>query len=234
MDGFRKSEVLAIQDLSPSVKQFRISYPWSGEFLPGQFIMLNLPIEAAFTTRSYSIASAPNNEGWIELCIVRKPAGPGTEFLFEELEIGAELWVSEPQGKFVLEQGSVPLCFVCTGTGIAPFRSMILGLLNQNGVLDRKVSLVFGNRYKADILYGSEWEDLQNRDPNFSFIPVLSREENWEGARGYVHPSYLSLAEKNPETCFYLCGWTSMVREAKNNLKSLGFSRKQLKFELYD
>ena len=96
------------------------------------------------------------------------------------------------------------------------------------------VTLVFGNRYEEDILYREEWEALEKLDANFSFIPVLSRQESWQGAKGYVHAAYLPFAHADPATHFYLCGWTTMVREAKNKLKELGFPRKQLKFELYD
>lgn len=234
MNSQSGGEVLEIRALSPSVRIFRIRYSLSNDFQPGQFIMLDLPIDAEFTTRSYSIASAPNSDGWIELCIVKKPDGPGTRYLFEQIEVGEVLHVSEPQGKFVLEDVSVPLCMVCTGTGVAPFRSMILGLLKRFNGLPMPVTLVFGNRYEEDILYREEWEQLQKTDPNFTFIPVLSREINWKGVKGYVHESYLPIARNFPETHFYLCGWTTMVREAKNTLKALGFSRKQLKFELYD
>jgi ferredoxin-NADP reductase len=234
MDGFWKSELLIIQDLSPTVRQFTFAYPWSDRFLPGQFVMLDLPIEAEFTTRSYSIASAPNSDGWIDLCIVKKPDGPGTNYLFDELRIGESINISEPQGKFVLDEVGSPLCLVCTGTGIAPFRSMIQDLVKKHNHLPVPVSLVFGNRFEEDILYREEWQALEKHDPHFRFIPVLSRQENWKGIRGYVHSSYLEIAEADPETHFYLCGWTTMVREAKNTLKNLGFSRKQLKFELYD
>lgn len=227
-------EVLQITALTPSVRIFRIRYSLSNAFRPGQFVMLDLPIDSEFTTRSYSIASAPNSDGWIELCIVKKPEGPGTNYLFEHTKEGEMLHVSEPQGKFVLEDETAPLCMVCTGTGIAPFRSMIRDLSRKHNGLPMPLTLVFGNRYEEDILYRNEWEQLEKDDPNFKFIPVLSREETWEGAKGYVHASYLPIARTCPETHFYLCGWTTMVRETKNTLKALGFSRKQLKFELYD
>lgn len=235
MEGYSESRVLDIRNISPFVRQFTLTYSQSHLFVPGQFVILNLPIHSEFSTRSYSIASAPNNEGWIELCIVHKPDGAGTDYLFASIKPGDSLWVSEPQGKFVLDReqkGSI--CLVCTGTGVAPFRSMIQEMLREGESLDRPVYLVFGNRYAQDILYREEWETLAAEDPRFHFLPVLSREESWNGPRGYVHEHYLPLAKGDSSMCFYLCGWTQMVREAKNRLKELGFPRKQLKFELYD
>src|SRR5688572_2149134 len=109
MDGFWKSELIAMRSLSPTVRQFTFAYPWSDQFLPGQFVMLDLPIEAEFTTRSYSIASAPNADGWIDLCVVKKPDGPGTHYLFDELNPGGTISISKPQGKFVMSEEKAAL-----------------------------------------------------------------------------------------------------------------------------
>lgn len=235
MDEFFSCRLEKIEQLSDSVRSYRFSYPLSDDFLPGQFVMLDLPIDAEFSTRSYSIASAPNKEGWIELCIVLKPGGSGTEYLFDHVKEGDQVRISKPQGKFVLDHGQTgPVCMICTGTGVAPFRSMIQNIREGSGNLARPLYLFFGNRYENDILYRKEWEELEKKDANFHFVPVLSREENWKGARGYVHEHYLPYAVQDASFCFYLCGWSDMVREAKNKLKELGFSRKQLKFELYD
>ncbi len=234
MEDFETATILSVEELSETVRSYRITHSCAGSFVPGQFVMLDLPIESEFTTRSYSIASAPNEEGWIELCIVLKPDGAGSQWLFEHAGVGTQLRVSPPNGKFVADQfHEEAKVFVCTGTGVAPFRSMIRNW-RKSGPLPFPVYLVFGNRYEGDILYRGEWELLAREDPNFHFIPVLSRDTDWLGGKGYVHEHYLPLAEQNPGYQFYLCGWSNMVREAKNRLKELGFSRKLLKFELYD
>lgn len=234
MSEFVTCEVLAVEQLSPVVRNYRVQYPFSHSFLPGQFVMLDLPIEGEFSTRSYSIASAPNAEGYIDLCIVLKEDGQGSPYLFREIEAGSKLKVSEPQGKFVLADELKGLVLISTGTGVAPFRAMIQQLLIEHNALPFPVYLIFGNRYERDILYRSEWQELEQKEANFHFVPVLSRDENWAGAKGYVHEHYLPIAQHHAEFHYYLCGWSTMVREAKNKLKELGFSRKQLKFELYD
>jgi len=233
MSNFVSAEVLEIADLSRHVRSFKLAYPNSDQFIPGQFVMLDLPIEGAFSTRSYSIASAPNKEAWIELCVVLKPGGQGSTYLFEKVGVGDELRVSEPEGRFQLIADERPLVLICTGTGIAPFRSMIHYLVSKDA--SREIHLVFGNRKENDILYRAEFEALAASVGSFHFIPTLSQADaDWTGNKGYVHPYYLSLAEKLSDGLYYICGWTTMVKEAKNNLKALGFSRKQVKFELYD
>jgi ferredoxin-NADP reductase len=236
-NGFYTARVSRIIEETSDVKRYFIDIEGinSYDFLPGQFVMLDLPIEHEFTTRSYSIASAPNGTNQIELCIVLKEDGAGTPFLFKDIMVGSTVKVSAPQGRFVLNENiETDVCFICTGTGIAPFRSMLQHILTKN-IPHQNLHLVFGNRFEADILYRKEFEEMAAQYPQFHFHPVLSRENaNWQGATGYVHPIYETLfADKRPAV-FYICGWSDMVREAKNRLKAMDYTRRQINFELYD
>lgn len=232
--GFYTGTVTAIIQESPSVKRYFITLDGVEyfSFLPGQFVMLDLPIQHEFTTRSYSIASAPNGNT-IELCVVLKEDGQGTPYLFENITIGSKLKVSEPQGRFFLNETiDTDICLIATGTGVAPLRSMLHHIFNKN-IAHKNLYLIFGNRTEKDILYRSEFEELAQKHPEFTFIPTLSRED-WAGEKGYVHPVYKNLFAAAPPATFYLCGWSNMVKEAKNSLKEMGYNRKQINFELYD
>lgn len=235
-EGFFPVRIEKITALSPNVKQY--CFKWLGDiefsFNAGQFVMLNLPISGEYSTRSYSIASAPATDGNFELCIVRKPDGAGTQFLFENVKAGDELSCSLPQGSFVLPE-VLPenLVMICTGTGVAPFRAMIHDLFSKN-TASTKVHLIFGCRRREDLLYFDEWEKLNAGRSNFHFYPVLSREPSWPGHKGYVHQVYKEKFAGLDDVLFYICGWSFMVKEAKNNLKAMGYNRKQIKFELYD
>ncbi|MBL0103418.1 MAG: ferredoxin--NADP reductase [Bacteroidetes bacterium] len=204
-------------------------------FKAGQFVMLHLPIDSKYKNRSYSIASAPNEENTFELAIILNPRGLGTPYLWENVAVGTQIDVSKPLGKFSL---SLPIeediCFVCTGTGIAPLRSMLVDILNKN-IPCKNLYMIFGNRFEKDIIYRSEMEDLQKKHPNFKFIPVLSRENpGWEGKKGYVHQVYEELfADRRPAT-FYLCGWRDMLHETRQRLEAMGYDKKHIKFESYD
>lgn len=233
--GFYNGVVTRVVQESPTVNRYFIAIEGVErfDFLPGQFVMLDLPIQHEFTTRSYSIASAPNGTNEIELCIVLKEGGQGTPYLFSTIGVGSRLKVSEPQGRFYLDtEIDADICLIATGTGVAPLRSM-LHYIFTNNIPHRNLYLVFGNRKQEDILYRTELEEMAKQHPEFTFIPVLSREE-WEGEKGYVHPIYQKLFAQAQPAVFYLCGWSNMVKEAKNNLKAMGYNRKQIKFELYD
>ena len=86
-----------------------------------------------------------------------------------------------------------------------------------------------------DILYRKEFEKLAAENPEFHFIPVLSRDNpEWTGRKGYVHAVYEEIfADKRP-AYFYLCGWAEMLKEARHRLEAMGYDKKDIRFELYD
>lgn len=207
------------------------------DFLPGQFITVDLPIHEKRTQRwrSYSIANLPRQDGKIELCIVNLKGGLASEYLFHKLTLGDSITFKGPSGSFVLptDPAFEKLVLVCTGTGIAPFRSMLLQLQRQG--FDREVHLIFGTRTQDDILYREELTRLAQQEPNFTYTVTLSRDPKWDGPQGYVHKIYQEMyAEKDPGLMFMLCGWSMMVDEAVANLVAkMGYDPQQVKYELY-
>jgi ferredoxin-NADP reductase len=231
--------VRKITSIAPNVRSFIIEVPElpTFDFKAGQFVTLDLPIgeKRQQRWRSYSIANAPNGSNQFELCIVNAPEGLGTTYLFEEIQEGAILKFKGPDGGFVLpEKIEKDLVFVCTGTGIAPFRSMIQDIKNS-GKTHRKLHLIFGTRYESGLLYRQEMEALAREMPDFKYEVTLSRPENWDGDTGHVHPIYLEkYAKPSADVVFYLCGWSNMIDEAVANLiVKLGYDRSQIHYELY-
>jgi ferredoxin-NADP reductase len=235
---YHNSEVIDIIYETDNIRRFilQIHELASFSFTAGQFVMLDLPIETKLTTRSYSIASAPDNTNIIELLISLKPGGAGTEYLFNEVKKGSTLKVSKALGKFILpEEIDKDICFICTGTGIAPFRSMIIDLINS-GKNHKNIYLIFGNRYLKDVPYKEELELWKHKLKGYHFLPVFSRENSpeWKGQKGYVHPLYKELFKEKPEAIFYICGWMEMLKEARQNIEEMGYERSLIKFESYD
>ena len=217
---------------SPRVRRFFLE-TGRFEFVPGQFVVLTHPeLPEGENQRSYSIASVDSKQNELELCIVLNERGVMTPWLFSKNE-GDLLNISAAQGTFNLKNdgNSGPVVFIATGTGVAPFRSMIQETLNQ-GKSD--VHLVFGNRVEQDILYREYWENLQKQNSNFHFYPVLSREHANNCHFGYVHGVYELILRDQTDARIYVCGWKDMCVQARENLKSLGFNRKQYAFEQYD
>lgn len=209
----------------------------SFDFQPGQFVTLDLPIgeKPKERWRSYSIASAPDGTNLIELIIVLLEGGRGTNYLFHEAKVGTSIRLMGPLGKFTLpDPFERDLCLICTGTGIAPFRSM-LHWMAANPADRPPTTLIFGSRYQQDIPYREEMEALAEKLPGFEYHVTLSRDSdpNWKGHRGYVHQVYEELyADKRPAD-FYLCGWRMMIDEARERLDKMGYPRSSIHLEIY-
>lgn len=236
LQPWRKGKVIRIENETADTRRFWITVPEleNFDFQPGQFVTLDLPIHEKPNKRwrSYSIASSPDGTNVFELVIVLDKMGAGTPYLFNEVTVGSELSFRGPQGVFTLRQPlDADLVMICTGTGIAPFRSMLHHIRNQQ-ILYKNIYLIFGCRTKNTLLYYKELAQLQHELPNFHYIPVLSR-ERWEGRSGYVHPVYEEiLADKRP-AYFYLCGWKGMLDEARKRITDMGYDRKAIHLELY-
>ncbi|MBK7856755.1 MAG: ferredoxin--NADP reductase [Bacteroidetes bacterium] len=234
---FYDATIANIIDENDVVKRFFIKVPDERpfSFKAGQFIMVDLPIDSKYTNRSYSIASAPSADNMFELCIVLNPKGMGTPYMWENYKVGTTVKLSRVLGKFTLpEVIDRDICFICTGTGIAPLRAMLHDIYNK-GAEHKNIYMVFGNRWTKDVIYRKEMEDMQAKHPEFSFIPVLSRDNaDWDGRKGYVHAIYEEIfADKRP-AYFFICGWADMLKEARQRLEAMGYDKKSIKFESYD
>ncbi|MDP4261028.1 MAG: FAD-binding oxidoreductase [Bacteroidota bacterium] len=237
LQPWRKGKVIRIDDHTSNVKRFWIEVPdtSSFDFIPGQFVTLDLPIHEKVNKRlrSYSIASWPDNNNVFELIIVLLEGGIGTKYLFDHVTVGSELSFRGPQGVFTLKEEDLQkdIFLICTGTGIAPFRSMA-HYIKINNIPHKNIYLLFGTRTRKDLLYYEELSQLQKDMPGFYYHPTLSRED-WDGRRGYLHTIYEELCEEKQPASFFLCGWKNMIDEAKKRILEMGYDKKSIHQELY-
>ncbi|HEY6503304.1 MAG TPA: FAD-dependent oxidoreductase [Chitinophagaceae bacterium] len=237
LQPWRKGKVIRIDDHTYNTKQFWIEVPELErfDFIPGQFVTLDLPIHEKPNKRwrSYSISSWPDGTNVFELVIVLADGGLGTAYLFNEVSVGSELTFRGPQGVFILHEPlEKDIFLICTGTGIAPFRSMI-NYLHLHNTPKKNIYLIFGCRKKADLLYYDELKALQEKVPGFHYLPTLSREQLEGFHHGYVHTIYEDICRDRPEAGFFLCGWKLMIDEAKKRIMDMGYDRKAIHQELY-
>ena len=228
--------VKQIEQATPNTRRYWVELPETDPFIfkPGQFVTLDLPIHEQRNRRwrSYSIASMPDGSNVIELIIVHVEGGLASNYIFNDIQVGSTFTLRGPQGVFVLPgQIEKDIYMICTGTGIAPFRSM-LRYINFHRIPHRQINLLFGTRKREDLLYDDEMRELERMIPAFTFLPTLSREE-WEGDTGYVHAIYERLCVNKAPSMFMLCGWKAMVDEAKERILKMGYDKKDIHIEIY-
>ena len=216
-----QGKVTRLVDLTPTIKGVWITLdaPQQLEFQAGQYINLVVPGEEQ--RRAFSIASAPSARGEIELNIRRVPGGRATSWIHEELKVGDVVRFAGPYGRFFVRQthhvaDQLPYLFLAGGSGLSSPRSMVLDLLGQG--CTEPITLVYGQRTRAELYYHDEFVALAAQHPNFTYVPVLSNEpdaaegSDWTGARGFVHDA----AKAHFGGSFaghkaYLCGPPPMV-----------------------
>ena len=233
---WQKGIVKQIEQVTPNTRRFWVEVPEVEvfSFKAGQFVTLDLPIHEQRNRRwrSYSIASMPDDSNVIELVVVHVEGGLASQYIFNEIKVGSVFTLRGPQGVFVLpERVEKDLYLICTGTGIAPFRSM-LHYINYHQIPHKEISLIFGTRTREDLLYADEMKALERMVPAFSYYPTLSREQ-WEGETGYVHPIYERLCTQKKPSIFMLCGWRAMIDEAKERILNMGYDKKDIHIEIY-
>lgn len=220
------AELLAFHQLTPSVREFRFRplQPAQVPFKAGQYI--NLVVDPGddtrpAVTRAYSLCTPPSETGYLGVVANFVPGGAGSSFLFN-LHPGHVLTLRGPLGSFTLdERGTRDYCFVATGTGIGPIRSMIRHLLARGA--ERQVSLYWGLRREADIYYLDEWQALAAAHPNFRYTITLSQSSAaWSGAVGRVTQLLPQRITSVANLDVYLCGRGAMIQDVRAFLKTLG------------
>jgi ferredoxin-NADP reductase len=205
-------------------------------YVPGQWLSVKaVSPDGEEITRAYSIASPPSENGHVAFCLNRVEEGFMSNYLCN-LKAGATVSFQGPFGDFILRPPLRDTVFIATGTGIAPFRSMLHWLLaEKERYQDREFWLLFGARTAADLYYREEFEQLAAKHANFHFMPTLSRApEEWKGLRGYVQEHLGEIVGMRTDMHAYICGLDKMVKANRELLKSLGWDRTSIRYEKYD
>jgi len=227
------AKLIGSREIAPGVRHFEFEAVGVErlEFVPSQFTSFTDVIDGKQITRAYSLASAPSGTNRFALCLNRVEQGHLSPRLFA-MQPGDRMEMVQPLGFFVLRQPPRDSIFIATGTGIAPFRSMLQAHLKASSL---SVTLLFGVRYESHLLYGEELEDMASAHANFRFWPTLTRPDAaWKGRQGRVQMHLAEAVNERRDVDFYLCGLKEMVDDVRGILKRQGFDRKQIFYEKYD
>lgn len=211
------------------------------DFIPGQYVALALPASALrpshfpperephsgdkLVKRAYSIGSAPTQKKHIEFYVAIVPDGTLTSRLVL-LQPGDRVFVAPKiTGTFTIE-GLGPeanLIFVSTGTGIAPYMSMLR--TPATWCQGRKITMLHGVRHATDLAYREELEHYSRENTDFRYIPVVSRDAQWSGERGHVQKQFIEGRVSLDPSCdhVFLCGNPAMIDELEKLLAERGY-----------
>ncbi len=226
-----KSGQFAILGLPRSAQRIRLSDAEESDLAPDKLIK-----------RAYSISSSSEEKDYLEFFITLVHSGALTPRLFH-LQPGDRVFLGKRiSGMFTL--ANIPqgknLIFIGTGTGLAPYMSMLRGELDCEP--DRQTAILLGARHSWDLGYRGELIAMQRFCPTFHYLPVISRPDEeivaWSGQTGYVQglwdsPEFEKTWGGKPspdDTHIMLCGNPGMIEGMLESLALEGFkehSRKE-------
>lgn len=197
-------------------------------------------------TRTYSVATAPNQAQPQELVLTVRFAPPpadskllpgmGSSYLCS-LQKGDRIAFRGPAGDFQLIDSDCEKILIGGGAGIAPLKSMTLHLLENNG-WQGKLRFWYGARNQQEILYRQTFEALAEKHANFEWGVALSDAEDdlhWHGSRGFIHRAIFKQVLKDHRTLseceFYLCGPPPMLAATRQMLRELGVADQLVRFD---
>jgi ferredoxin--NADP+ reductase len=212
-------------------------------FESGQYMTTGVLTEGRMLQRPYSVASAPSvadSEGY-EFFVRHVPIVRFTTALWR-LPLGHRMRIIGPKGRFLLEPDDRRAhLYVSTGTGIAPFISMIRETVAHGA--PRRTILINGCSYEDELGYRDEIEGWV-RDPHYkvSYVPTISRpghprNAGWDGHTGRAEQVIGDVCReyglKPDRTVVYICGNPEMILNVEADLMRRGFPEFHVKKELY-
>lgn len=229
---------------TPTAKTFRLERS-DGELppsRPGQYINVFVDVDGVLTSRPYSIASPPlppaeKECAVLELTVRDKPGGFVAPYLLHEVQVGDEIETTGPTGGFYHEPliDGHDLVFLAGGSGITPFRSIILDNIRRECPL--VIHLLYGSRVPDDVIYGDELAELANDHASLCYTLAIS--EPPPGHVGDSRTGFLDAKLVRDEVgsvegkTFYICGPNVMVDFVLAELEELGVPPHKIRREFY-
>ncbi len=207
-------------------------------YIPGQFFKLGFDYQGNYLQRSYSIANCdedPSDNKELLIAIAAVQEGKASQFFFHA-DPGCTVDVYGPYGMLLLPD-TLPtrLILVATGTGVAPFRSMLPQLAKELVITNTSVHLLFGTRNHQELIYADDFRRFADVHTTFHFKACLSREvaQQSDEIHGHVQDALKLLQPNSATDHLMLCGNPNMVETLFTDLRQQGFGVKQVRQEKY-
>ncbi|MEU4795688.1 ferredoxin reductase [Streptomyces sp. NPDC023327] len=220
---WRRALITDIRRETPAASTFRLKVPdWAGH-LPGQHLMLRLTAPDGYVAqRHYSIASAPDGSGEIELTLDHVPGGEVSGHLHTVARVGDTVEVRGPLSGFFAWPGDRPALLLGAGSGVVPLMSMVRH--HRLRGLGLPLRLIVSARTPEDLIYADEYAD--------ETTVVLTRTE------GRLHAGHLApflSAKGRPEGGWeaYVCGSNGFAEHASRLLVEAGQPVDRIRIERF-
>ena len=220
------------------VKTYTFRLPEWRRFKPGQHVDLRLTAPDGYQAqRSYSIASAPEQEGVIELTVELIDDGEVSPYFHEVVEPGDQIEIRGPIGgpfAWVASMGG-PLLLVAGGSGVVPLMSMLRHREAAGGEVS--ALLLYSSRSHEDLIYHRELDRMAGADADLSVWHTLTRAQpaGWTGYRRRIDQDMLreAIGQVGVAPHSYVCGPTAFVEAVADGLVAAGVPPERIRTERF-
>lgn len=222
---WQAAAVVSVHDETARARSFRLRLAQPVDHVPGQHYVVRLTAEDGYTaSRSYSVASAPDGSGEIELTVELLPEGEVSPFLHEVVEPGDVLEVRGPLGRWFTWDVSSPALLVGGGSGVVPLMSMLRAARAAGRA--ELVRLVVSVRTPDDLYYADEMPG-----PEVTVVHTRVAPAGDPRPAGRLMVADLGAVETG--TTVYLCGSGGFVEHASRLLLETGLDPADVRVERF-
>lgn len=224
------------QTVAEGTMAFRFEKPPGFTFRPGQTVDLTLPhlpdTVAGGNVHTFSLADDPDAAA---LTVATRMRGSAFKNEFGSMPLGSQFEMQGPFGDFTLpNRDNRWLVLLAGGIGITPFRSMARTAAHRK--LGHRMVLFYGNRRPEDAAFLEELQALQQENPHFTCVPVMSEMEKstrpWTGARGFIDAHLIADPLKDAvEPIYFIAGPPGMVIAMRKMLQGAGVDDDDIRTE---
>ena len=231
-------DVVATHVETARAKSLTLALPeWPGH-RPGQHVDVRLTAEDGYQAeRSYSIASAPEDQGQLTITVERLEDGEVSPYLVDELRVGDQLELRGPIGGYFVWEAQLggPLLLVAGGSGIVPLMAMLRHRQAKGSTIPAR--LLYTSRSYEEVIYREELDHLSQRDATLKVYHTLTRAQppNWTGYHRRIDQDLLREVAWMPEQhpLIYICGPTQLVESVAAEVVALGHEPARVKTERF-
>ena len=214
----------------------------SFDYLPGQYLTLKFQINGEEVRRAYSLCSSPYTDSDLCVTVKRVDGGLVSNYIPDNVSAGSVVDVMQPMGNFTVtpnENASKHYVLVGGGSGITPLMSIIKSVLTKEP--HSVITLLYGNRDEASIIFKSELEALSaENEGRLRIKHVLDQgHDGWTGLTGRLDrntslPLLQDIAKSDQlSKVYYLCGPAEMMEEVQATLGFIGVAKTDIHRELF-
>lgn len=207
------------------------------DFTPGQYFFITLkPADEEHKedlTHHFSIVNSPNQKNTLSLTTRLRLEQSLFKRTLNEAKVGDAVEIGKIAGSFVLPEATDhPIVFIALGIGITPYMSMLRYAFEKGQKYD--FTLIYSDNETASMPFLNELKQMEANNDNLKFIPVVTKDENWQGEKRHIDADFLKdYFEDIAANLYFVSGPPPAVKAVAENLKSAGIAEENIKTDSF-